>query len=190
LELFCAIASVNNQHGIKENQIEIMKQLTSPGNIEHVLSYFVPVTDVEYKQKQDLMQSVLSKAVNGNEFVKYVDLPVPLQYHIRLLDTFSSLTVGKTNGITAIEAKLQSLYETGPLIDAILDSQSLLVVKAKLSMYLYNGMIDVELKIPGLEYTASIWKLLTAINDSLLEGPENFRTMRQLGLGHKKLARV
>jgi hypothetical protein len=186
LELLMAISSVNSQRGIKENQIEIMKHLTSPGNVERVSSYFVPLSDPEYNEKLDLMAPCMAKSFE----MKFDDMPRPLQYHVKLLDTFSSMTVGRANGITAIEAKLQSLYEPAPLIEAILDPASLLLVKIKLIMFLYNGIIDVELKIPGFEYTQSIWKLLVKIQELLASGPDDFMQMRTVGLGHKKLSRV
>lgn len=61
LELLSSISSVNNTRGIKENQIESMIQLNFPGNLEHVVSFFVPVSDAENMIKRDLMAPVLER---------------------------------------------------------------------------------------------------------------------------------
>jgi hypothetical protein len=75
------------------------------------------------------------------------------------LDVLSGCTVGRFN-ITTVEAKVQSVFNYVDIVDSILDPGTIIAARIRLSKFFYNSIIEVELKIPGLEQSACIWKLL------------------------------
>ena len=175
LSLLLALPTMGEKN-ITENQMDIVMTLTSPGRFEKVASYFVPVNSVEYAGKCQLMEPFLEETKDVN----IEDLPPLLSYHLVLLQVLSRCTVGRLN-VTAVEAKVQSIFHFKDILDAILDERSNLLTKLYMSEFFFNAIMDVELSIPGLEISDSMWKLLSSFTSLLIDAPADLQRAHELG---------
>ena len=183
LSLFAAIPNVGDKN-IAENQFEIVKTLTSPGRLNKVSCFLVPVTHVEYQLKRELMEPFL----NINYDVTYDDLPPLLAYHFMFLDVLSGCTVGRMN-VTAVEAKVQSVFSFNDILDSILDEGTMLLGKICFTRYLFNAFIEVELVVPGLERSSLMWMLLQSFKPILSSGKALLEKANTLGLSSPDVSR-
>ena len=87
------------------------------------------------------------------------ELPCDLAYHIYLMEVMSGCTVGRLN-ITSIEAKVQSIFGFYDILQVILDPRTILVARISMSLHFYNSVVEVEMRVSGLERSASLWNLL------------------------------
>ena len=154
LFLLMSITNVGEKN-IVENQFEVAKQLLALTRLQKVSLFLCPIDSKEYAKKVSLMDSFL-----GKSHVSIESLPLDLQYHLYLLDVLSCCTVGRAN-MSSIEAKVQAVFGFEETISAILDPRSILIVRIRLSLHLFNSAIEVELMIPGFEYAICVWNLLT-----------------------------
>jgi len=164
LTLFVSIPNVGEKN-IVENQFEIVKSLTAPGRLQKVSSFLVPITHPDYAEKREMMAEFLDK----DEALAYDDLPPLLAYHLLFLDVLSGCTVGRMN-VTAVEAKVQSVFSYADIVESILDPGTILVAKVCMGKYLFNAIIEVELLIPGLDTAACIWRLIETYAEELSGG--------------------
>ena len=111
------------------------------------------------------------------------DLPMTLSYHLYLLEVFAGCTVGRYN-ITTIEAKVQSIFDYIDIIHAILDPRNILLAKIQMGLYLLNAIIEVEMKIPGLEQAAYVWKLLETFPPIFASAKDDLRIIEKYGWDH------
>ena len=175
LSLFAHITNVGDKNMV-ENQFEIMKCLTSPGRIEKIGLYFVDINHPLYNEKRELMLPYLE----GDPDIPMDNLPSNLHYHLLLVQVMAGCTVGRLN-ITTIETKVQSVFNYVHVINSILDPSTILVAKIRLSSFLFNAIIEVEMKIPGLEQTAGIWKLIESYSLILNFARDDLRLVEKLG---------
>lgn len=146
---------------IVENQFEVIKNVTA--KLPKVLKFICPMDTDEYREKQELM------ARHADEIdVAVDDLSEELAYHIYLIEVLSGCTVGRLN-ITSIEAKVQSLYAYIDILGAILDPATILIARIKLALHFFNSIVEVEMKVSGLDRSALVWKLLSTFPDVLME---------------------
>jgi hypothetical protein len=183
LALMMAITHVDD-HGMRDNQLEIMKQLTSPGRAEKIACFFTPILHVDYAKKVELMAEFMQ-----HKDVSIDELPPLLAYHLNLLELFSTCTVSKIGGVTSIEAKAQAIFGYENAINALLDDRTILIAKIRLAQFILNAVIEVEMMIAGLEYTAIIWKLLYSFAESLTNAAEDIRKAQELGWAHPAVSR-
>ena len=162
LSLFRSIASVGDKN-ILENQIEVVKCLTSTGRLQKVGCFLVPISHPDYTEKKELM----APYVNSNEYFTLEKLPPLLAYHLSLIDVFSNCTIGRLN-ITSIEAKVQSIWNFQDVLDSLLDSGTMLYVKIVMARFLFNAVIEVEMMISGFQNNGSFWKFVKTFAPSLL----------------------
>lgn len=148
LSLLGSVVSTGTSNVI-ENQYEVIRAFSSPGNQKKILKWFVPVTHPDYNKKLQSMSKFLNK-----KDVTLDDLPSDLAYHLDLMNVLSLCTVGQA-GMTTIEAKVQSMYSFVDLINAMLDPACLLLARIKYGLFLFNSMIEVEMRLQVL-YTHDI----------------------------------
>eukprot|EP01038_Epipyxis_sp_PR26KG_P008072 gene8072-10935_t len=178
LALFDSISYVGDKN-IIENQFEIVRTLTSPGRIQKVACYLVPIEHPDYQEKRELMLEVTDDLFNGSQEERDIsldELPSILAYHLQLIGVLAGCTVGRLN-ITSVEAKVQSVMNYVDIADSILDESTLLVAKIYMTRFLFNSFIEVELTIPGLASSASIWRLLLSYQKVLEEGVNNLTNL-------------
>jgi hypothetical protein len=175
LALFASIAHVGEKN-IVENQFEIVKTLTSPGRLQKCACFFCPVDHPDYEEKRALMAPFLDRT----DDVSLEELPPLLAYHLVFLEVMSGCTVGKLN-ITTVEAKVQSVFSYVDIVQSILDPGTITCAKIRLGNFFLNSIIEVELKIPGLEQSASIWRLLESFTYVLGYAKDDLRLVEKLG---------
>ncbi|KAJ1428063.1 hypothetical protein B484DRAFT_450044, partial [Ochromonadaceae sp. CCMP2298] len=175
LALFAAISNVGDKN-IVENQFQIVKILTSPGRLQKVAWAFVGADHPEYEEKRELMAPFLNTTTD----LSIDDLPPLLAYHLMFLEVLSDCTVGRLN-ITTVEAKVQSVFNYVDILQSILDPGTITFTKSRLSMFFYNSIIEVELKIPALEQSAYIWQLLGTYTHVLGYAKDEIRMVEKLG---------
>jgi hypothetical protein len=183
LSLFASISHVGERN-IKENQFEIVKTLTSPGRLAKVAIFFCPVDHPDYQQKVALMEPFLDTATD----LSLEDLPPLLAYHLMFLEVLSGCTVGREN-ITAVEAKVQSVFNYVDILQSILHPGTITIAKTRLCKFFYNSIIEVELKIPGLEQVPVIWQLLESFKMDLNNAKEVLVNAEKLGWQHPTVSR-
>jgi len=110
-------------------------------------------------------------------------LPSDLAYHLELINLLSSCTVG-TSGMTTIEAKVQSMFNFVDVIDAMLDSNTILLAKIRLGLFLFNAMLDVETLLPAVKDADCIWKLLQSTVDVFSFAKDELRQIEKNGWDH------
>ncbi len=155
LSLAVSITNVGDRN-VVENQFEIVRLLTSPGRLQKVSSFLVPVNHAEYQRKRSMMLNL-----DPNAEYSLKDLHPELQYHLALLETLAACTAGRLN-ISSVEAKIQSVFNYIDVIDAILDPACCLLAKVLTTKFLLNAIIEVELVVPGLGQSKSCWRLITS----------------------------
>ncbi len=175
LSLFASITNVGDKN-ILENQFEIVRSLTSPGRLQKVACFFIPIDHPDYNIKKELMKPFLDIKTN----LSLDDLPPLLAYHLIFLEVLSGCTVGRMN-ITTVEAKVQSVFNYVDIVRSILDEGTITVTKIKLGLFFYNSIIEVELKISGLEQSAYIWELLYTYDNLLVYAKDQLRIIEKLG---------
>lgn len=107
-------------------------------------------------------------------------LPADLAYHLELLQLLSRCTVGR-EGMTTIEAKVQSIFNFVDIIEAILDSNCLLLAKIRLGIHLFNAMLDVETLLPALKDSDCIWRLIISTQDVFAFAKDELRQIEKNG---------
>jgi hypothetical protein len=137
-----------------ENQYSVVKNLTAPGRLEKIASYFCPPEDPKYNSKRKMMKKLAGK-IN----LTVEDMPPKLQYHMLLIDVLSGCTVGRLN-ITTLEAKVQQVFSLSDLCKSILDESCLTIMKNKMLLHLFNAFLEVELPVLGLQFNAHMWQIL------------------------------
>lgn len=179
LTLFASITNVGDRN-VVANQFEIMKCLTSPGRLENVGLFFVPVDHPDYDKKRKLMKDFIEE--NEKRPLALDELPDLLAYHLALVEVMANCTVGRLN-ITTVEAKVQSVFNYTAVIDSVLQDDTILVAKIKMSLFLFNAVIEVEMRIPGLEQMGCVWRLLESYVSVLQYAKDSIRQVEKLGWG-------
>jgi hypothetical protein len=174
LSLLGSITNVGEKN-ILVNQYEIVKQLIAPLRIHKMTSFVCPVTHPDYAKKVELMRPFLHK-----KNVSVEDVPDALAYHLEFLRVLSGCTVGRIN-ITTVEAKVQSVYDYKDILDAILDRQSMLLVKTRLALFFFNAMVEVEIIIPGLAQSVRVWQFLETTVEVFSDGCDDLKTVEKNG---------
>eukprot|EP01037_Dinobryon_pediforme_P016723 gene16723-16903_t len=165
----------NQEEGFEEMET-FLGALDSGIEMHKKLAVFlVSVDHPDYAVKRELMRPFLTV-----RNVSLEELPPLLSYHIKFVETLTSCCVGNMN-ISAIEAKVQSVLNFVDIIDAILDPDAILLVKIKFCSYLYHAFIQVELKVPGLENSPSIWRLLESFKAVLNSGKDDIILAEKYG---------
>jgi len=183
LSLFTTITYVDDKN-IPKNQFEVMKSLTSPGILTKTLLYFCSVEDIDYKEKQALMKPFLKY----HHDLTLDKLDEKLAYHLTLLEVLSGCTVGRVN-VSAVEAKLQTLFNVLDVINAILDPKAILICRLQLLKFLYNAFIEVEMSVPGLDKSNCIWQLMQTFPRSIDQCFKNLELVEKHGWGHELVYR-
>eukprot|EP01034_Spumella_vulgaris_P027014 gene27014-33674_t len=183
LALFAAISHVGDRN-IVENQLEIVKSLTSPGRLAKVACYFVSVDHPDYAEKRELMRPFLGEQSD----LSLDELPPLLAYHLMFLEVLSGCTVGRMN-ITTVEAKVQSVFSYVDILQSILDPGTITIAKTRLSNFFYNSIIEVELKIPGLEQSSYVWRLLESYVQVLGYAKDELRQVEKMGWESPEVSR-
>jgi hypothetical protein len=183
LALFANISNVGEMN-IPENQFQIVKLLTAPGTLQNIACFFCPVDDPEYEEKRQLMEPFLDQSQD----LTYDDVPPLLAYHLMFLDVLSDCTVGRL-GVTTVEAKVQSVFNYVDILQSILDPGTITFTQIKLSMFFFNSIIEVELKIPGLEQSAYIWQLLRSYEYVLGYAKDELRLVEKAGWESPEVSR-
>lgn len=183
LTLFSIISHVKEKN-IVDNQFEIVKSLTSPGRLNKISAFFVSIDHPDYLVKLKLMEPFQ----DVERDISLDELPPLLAYHLLLLNVLSGCTVGKLN-VTTVEAKVQSVYNFNDILHAILDPKTILVCKIPLLNYFYNSFVEVELKIPGLEFTEEIWNLMRSFRTVLTEAKEVLKLAEDHGWDTENVSR-
>jgi hypothetical protein len=167
------LASITHagEKNIQENQFEIVKYITNPARIGLIISYFCGPDDSSYVEMVQLMEPALVQ-----KDVTLDELDGRVAYHLSLLDVLSGCTVGRLN-ITTVEAKIQALFDFRDIIAAILDTRTLLLAKIYLGMHFFNAVLEVEMVIPGLPYSAAVWSLLQTAPAALQAGLEMLQAL-------------
>lgn len=174
LALMSSIIHMGDKNVIT-NQYEVIKLVSAPDNQKKVVHYFVPASHPDYAKKLRLMSSYLNvKDVTIN------DLPSDLAYHLEFLELLSSCTIG-TTGMTSIEAKVQGMYNFVDLVEAMLDTQCLLLAKIRYGLFFYNAMLDVETPLPALKDAAVVWKIFVAAQDVFTFAKDDLRQIEKNG---------
>ena len=174
LTLMSAITCVRDRN-ILENQYEIVKQISSPLRQKKILTFCCPTSHPDYAKKVKLMASHLHK----ND-ISADEVAAELAYHIQLLRALSGCTVGMYN-ITTIETKVQAMFYYVDVIDAILDKQSMLIIKIETGLFLYNAILEVEMLLPGLVYSPAMWRLVQHCMDILSTAKDDLRNVERNG---------
>lgn len=153
LSLLASITYVGDKN-ITKNQYDVIRNLTQPSKLPKVTKFLCPVDSEEYQRKKELMLPFVdARDINVD------DLPDELAYHICLIEVLSGCTVGRFN-ITSIEAKVQSIFPYYDILQAILDPCTILIARCKLALHFHNAIVEVEMRVAGLERSQSMWDLL------------------------------
>ncbi len=174
LSLLTSVVACGEKNMI-DNQYEIIRQLSSPGNLKKVVMYFVPVSHPEYQKKLKAMASY--RMVQD---VSVEDLPADLAYHLQLMTLLNGCTVGRDN-MTTIEAKVQSMYFFVDVVDSLLDPNCILIIKIRSGLFLYNAMLDVEMRLPSLKDAACVWSLLESFQEVFTFAKDDLRQIEKNG---------
>jgi hypothetical protein len=160
---------------IIENQYEVIRAISSPGNQKKITQYFCPLNHPDYSKKVKLMMAFKSK-----KDVEMDDLPSDLAYHLDLMEVLSKCTIGRS-GMTTIEAKVQSMFFFIDALQAMLDPNCILIAKIRLGLFVYNAMIETEMKIPTLKDAQVIWDLIETFTDVFAAAKDELRQIEKNG---------
>ncbi len=174
LALLGSILNVGDKNML-ENQFDTVKHLIAPARLSKICQYICPVTSSEYERKVAQMNPFL----NAKD-ITIDDLPTELAYHLEFIDVLSGCTVGRVN-ITTVEAKVQSVFSYVDLIGAIIDPRSILLVKIRLGLFLFNSFIEVEMMVAGLESSAIMWEFIKSTVPVLEAAPAELRNIENNG---------
>jgi len=103
-----------------------------------------------------------------------------LAYHINLMEVLAGCTVGRLN-ITTIEAKVQSIFNFVDILHALLDPRTILLAKIRMSLYFFNAIVEVEMRVSGLERCPAIWKLLESFPTIFTSAKDELRVIEKYG---------
>ena len=182
LALASSITNVGDKN-ITTNQFEIVKTLTAPERFSKIAWGMVAPSHPEYSEKRSLMEEAKDFWDPSND-----DLPPLLAYHLALISALSNCTVGRKN-ITSVEAKIQSIFGVVDVVASILDPDTILVAKLRLAQFLLNAIVDVEMVIPGLCQSASMWRLFESFVGVLEYAKDDFRLVEKLGWESPQISR-
>ena len=174
LTLLSSITAVGDKN-ILENQYEIVKQISSPTRQKKILVFCCPTSHFEYSRKVKLMSPLLNKKDCTSE-----DIAAELAYHVELLKVLAGCTLGWYN-ITTIETKVQAMFNYIDVIDAMMDEKCPLYIKIRTGLFLYNAILEVEMLIPGLQYSLRVWELLQYCSEVLAGGKDILRQIERNG---------
>eukprot|EP00605_Chrysophyceae_sp_TOSAG23-4_P001929 GSChrysophyteH1.ASY1.ANO1.2132.1 assembled CDS len=182
LSLAASITNVGDRN-VVENQFEIVRLLTSPGRLQKVGSFLVPVNHPEYQRKRNMMVDL-----DPRKEYKPSDLDPELAYHLALLEVLAACTAGRI-AISSIEAKIQSVFSYIDCIEAILDPCCCLIAKLTMTSFLLNAIIEVELVVPGLGQSKCCWRLITGYINVLSSMVDDLRRIDSAGWDAKGVSR-
>ena len=91
--------------------------------------------------------------------------------------------------MTTIEAKVQSMYFFVDVVDALLDPNCILIIKIRSGLFLYNAMLDVEMRLPSLKDAACIWSMLESFQEIFTFAKDDLRQLKRI-VGRRQQARV
>ena len=182
LALASSITHVGEKN-IPKNQFEIIRGLCNPERLSETAVFLVPVDHDDYFEKKRLMAPF--KEVQD---VDIDSLPPLLAYHLYYLEVLSNCTSGKIN-ISAVEAKVQSIFGLKDIIEAILDEDTILVAKIRLSQFLLNSIIDVDMALPGLCESKYMWNLIESYVETLNFAKDEIRAVEKLGWESPEVSR-
>ncbi len=182
LALASSITHVGEKN-ITTNQFEIIRGLCNPEKLEETAVFIVPIDHDDYFEKKRLMAPF-----KDTQDVDIDALPPMLAYHLQYLEVLSNCTSGMIN-ISAVEAKVQSIYGLKDIIEAILDEDTILIAKIRLSQFLLNAIIDVEMALPGLTESKYMWDLLESYLDLLGFAKDEVRSVEKLGWDSPEVSR-
>lgn len=183
LTLLTSITYVGERN-VTENQYEIVKQLTVPTRIQKVMLYLCPVTDPSYQEKIAKMEVYK----DSKDDIDIEELDPSIAYHITLMEVLAGCTVGRLN-ITTIEAKVQTIFAYKDIIDALRDPRTTLIARTRMSMYFYNAIIEVEMRVSGLEKTLSLWKLIETYPAVFEKSKDELRIVEKFGWNNPNVSR-
>ena len=183
LTLLSSITYVGEKN-VTENQYEIVKQLSAPTRIQKVMLYLCPVTDPSYQEKIAKMEEYKDRT----DDIDIEELDPSIAYHINLMEVLAGCTVGRLN-ITTIEAKVQSIFAFKDIIDALRDPRTTLIARTRMSMYFYNAIIEVEMRVSGLEKTISLWKLMETYPPVFEKAKDELRVVEKFGWKNPNVSR-
>jgi hypothetical protein len=182
LSLLASITYCGDKN-ITKNQYDVIRNITQPAKLPKVAKFLCPVDSEAYQIKKELM-----KPFEHARDVNVDDLPEELAYHICLIEVLSGCTVGRLN-ITSIEAKVQSIYGYYDILQAILDPCTILIVRCKLSLHFFNAIVEVEMRVAGLERSQSMWDLLRTYPSILLAAKDELEDIQKLTWESPKISR-
>ena len=146
-ELLLCLRSLLAPQGqpLKRNQREVVRLLTA--RKEATLRLFGAAGTPEYEQRAALMRDRAQRLDRGGLFI----------YHVRLLDTLSMTCLGKNSRNKQI---CRELYALGDLIDAVLDKDSVPVLRQYLVRFLLHSYILADVKKVELAASQKMWALV------------------------------
>jgi hypothetical protein len=175
---------------IRENQIAIMLHLCNEEGEQDVFYVCEKPGTEQYIERSELMQAIASRpaansgpsamAVVENTHLtsaetEYAHLHPKLQYHVALLDLLASCAGG---GINIVEAKIQKMYHTVHLLEAIVAPETILEVKLSLARVMFEAVIDVDVPVAGLATEPLLWDWLLTFSDALDQGVKLLKMWR------------
>jgi hypothetical protein len=83
--------------------------------------------------------------------------------------------------MTTIEAKVNSMFSLVDVVEAMLDTNCLLLARVRLGLFFYNAMIDVETSTPYLKDADCVWKLLFSTIDVFAFAKDDLRQIEKNG---------
>ena len=170
LAILSAITA-SKTHANNHAQFEIIRNCTAPHIASSVFVYLVPVSSSRYQEKKQIMATCRRDIGLDAD-----SLPRELGYHIELLDLLASCVSGVK--ATTVEAKVQSIYPYYHVLDALLDPESLLVVKVHLANYLLHTSLSVTILLSSLRDDERMWRFLQEIAAEVL--PSGFSALKRL----------
>lgn len=182
LSLLASISHVGDKN-ITENQYEIVKALTAPSKVNKTMRFLCSGTSTEYQEKLTIMQEYSPEREWSID-----ELHPDLSYHIYLMEVLSGCTIGRLN-ITTIEAKVQSLFSYVDIVHALYDPRTILVAKISMGLYFLNAVIDVEMKVSGLERTRMFWALLETYPAVFSSAKDELRVVEKYGWSNPNVSR-
>eukprot|EP00004_Rigifila_ramosa_P001596 TRINITY_DN1154_c0_g1_i2.p1 TRINITY_DN1154_c0_g1~~TRINITY_DN1154_c0_g1_i2.p1 ORF type:complete len:2503 (+),score=673.94 TRINITY_DN1154_c0_g1_i2:327-7511(+) len=131
---------------VRRNQDLVLKLLTEPGLKNTMMLCNVPGSP-EYKERMQWVKRGDDK-----------DPESKLSYHISLLLLFSRCTAGKNR---YAEAKCQNVYPAKDVLHVLLDEEVTVSFFAAMTRFFYDGFLESEITIVGLQMDPMLWKLFT-----------------------------
>jgi hypothetical protein len=204
LELLDVLTHIGN-FGIRKNQILIVNELTKPDYQSRVLFLPEGPGTPAYIERLELMRQVhgkgrcspppdgldgiaeevlMEEGADPNRDSRQAGygisdddhLPPELQYHTKLLITLSGCAAGEIN---IVEAKVQSLCEYENVIHGLLDSNTIIEVKIALGRFLFDVVIDTEIKLDSLCDNELMWQYIRSWPEAITHATGALGSLRQ-----------